>query len=255
MLESLKVILEIQELDIKMIRLIRLKKERQKELKEIEDLKKNLQSQITAKEKEIAILKEEVAEYERQIQEIKEKIKRFEGQQDQVKKMEEFNALNQEISQADRERSNVEQKLNKLAENLMEEEDALAQIQETYTTTDENSKTLEAEITESIQQINQEGRELKIQRDKLVSSADAYCMKIYERLLNNKRDRVVVPLTNRCCSGCHIVLTAQQENVIRKAEKLTFCEHCSRILFWPEGEAVEEAIQVTPKRRRRKAAL
>ena len=62
---------------------------------------------------------------------------------------------------------------------------------------------------------------------------------IYERLLRNKKDRVVVPIENRTCSGCHIVLTAQHENLVRKGENLVFCEHCSRIHYWQESEAFE----------------
>ena len=62
---------------------------------------------------------------------------------------------------------------------------------------------------------------------------------IYERLLRNKKDRVIVPIENRTCSGCHIVLTAQHENIVRKGENLVFCEHCSRIHYWQESEALE----------------
>ena len=53
MLEDLKEILDIQELDMKMIRLMRVKKERVKELQQIEDLRKELHQQTAIKETEI----------------------------------------------------------------------------------------------------------------------------------------------------------------------------------------------------------
>ena len=62
---------------------------------------------------------------------------------------------------------------------------------------------------------------------------------------------MVVPLEHRVCSGCHIVLTAQDENLVRKGERLVFCEHCSRILYLPESEMIEGEA-TAPKRRRRK---
>ncbi|MCB1149304.1 MAG: hypothetical protein KDK48_03995, partial [Chlamydiia bacterium] len=83
----------------------------------------------------------------------------------------------------------------------------------------------------------------------LVSEADPEVFAIYERLMRNKKNRVVVPIENRCCSGCHITLTAQDENLVRKGERLIFCEHCSRIHYWPESEVLEE--EAAPKRRRR----
>lgn len=249
MQENLKVILDIQEFDIKMIRLMKLKKARQNELEEIDTLKNDLSQKIERKEEEINTIRDEISSYEDNIAEVKSKIKQFEGQQDLVKKIEEFNALNQEISHADRERANLEQKLNVAADTLMAEEETLARLQEAAQSTDENSRALEGEINTNIEEINNEGSTLKIERDKLVHEADPTIMKIYEKLLNNKRDRVVVPVTNRCCSGCHIILTAQQENLVRKGERLVFCEHCSRILYWV-AEAME--AEEKPARRRRK---
>ena len=100
--------------------------------------------------------------------------------------------------------------------------------------------------------INEEGSGLKRERDGLVKDADPEALQIYERLLRNKRDRVVVPIENRTCSGCHIMLTPQHENLVRKGEKLIFCEHCSRIHYWQEREHAEDAAGA-PKRRRRRA--
>ena len=80
--------------------------------------------------------------------------------------------------------------------------------------------------------------------------ADPEMLKIYEKLLKNKRDRVVVPIENRCCSGCHILVTAQHENLVRKGEKIVFCEHCSRIHFWQE-HIVQESEEKAGRRRRK----
>lgn len=252
MLEKLNVILEIQEFDIKMIRLMKLKKTRKNELNEIDALKKNLRQKIVDKELETEEIKNEATSCEESIKEIKEKIKKYESQQDQVKKIEEFNALNQEISRADRERANLEHKLNAAADQLMAEEEILANLQTTYDSTSENSKILEEEIEANIREVNKEGVTLKEQRDHLLPKADPEILKVYEKLINNKRNRVVVAVSNRCCSGCHIALTAQQENLVRKGERIVFCEHCSRILYWAaEPEQTEEAA---PRRRRRKVA-
>ena len=132
------------------------------------------------------------------------------------------------------------------------EEDTLKSLQEGLEATSENSKMLEEEIHNNILQINEEGRALKSQRDLLVEQAEVDIFKIYERLLKNKKDRVVVPLENRCCSGCHIMLTAQHENLVRKGERLVFCEHCSRVHYWLESKALEDST-IAPKQRRRKA--
>jgi predicted nucleic acid-binding Zn-ribbon protein len=253
MLHALKIVLEIQELDMKMIRLMRLKKERMKELNHIDTLRQELRGQQSEKEGEITELNRAITTQEIKIHEIKEKIKKLEARQASVKKVDEFNAITQEMTQTERERLATEQITSDFIDKRNLEEEILNKIKESLTQSEESSVALENEIKESIRMINREGTELKVSRDLLAKTADPEIMRIYQRLLNNKKDRVVVPIENRTCSGCHITLTAQHENVVRKGERLTFCEHCSRIHYWQEAEAIEGAAAST-KRRRRKLA-
>jgi predicted nucleic acid-binding Zn-ribbon protein len=247
MLKALKEILVIQELDIKMIRLMRLKKERQNELNSIFSLRDELKVQMEAKEKEIMEIKKNVNIHEGNIAEIKEKLKKYDAQQSKIKKVDEFNALSQEISRTERERVNAEQRLSDVFDNLASQEESL----ESMNSTEESSQVFENELTASISKINDEGRKLLEVREEEVKKADSEVRPIYEKLLANKRDRVVVPIEKRTCSGCHILLTAQHENLVRKGERLVFCEHCSRILFWQESDVLEGTGVATKRRRRR----
>ena len=254
MLNALKVILEIQELDMKMIQLMHLKRQRQKELEKINLNKASLTQRVAEKEIEITEIKKLIRLAEGDHNDVLAKIKKLEAQQNAIKKVDEYNAITHEISAADRESLAKEQRLSDCYDKLTAEEDVLKSLNETLASTVENSKVLELEIHESIYQINEEGRLLKEQRDELVEHADPEVFKVYERLLNNKKDRVVVPLENRCCSGCHIMLTAQHENLVRRGERLVFCEHCSRIHYWQESKGLEDTVVATKPRRRRAKA-
>ena len=251
---SLKVILDTQEVDMKMIRLMRLKKGRLKELEHIDSLREELSKQQKDKEEEIIELNRETAAQEAKIVEIKEKIKKLETKQSSIKRVDDFNALNQEMSSSERERVATEQIASDMIDKKNLEEEILEKIKESLRLSEEGSRNLVVEIQENIQAINKEGSELKTDREALAKDADTETLKIYERLLNNKKDRVVVPIENRTCSGCHIALTAQHENVVRKGERLAFCEHCSRIHFWQESEEIAGTAIATKKRRRRTTA-
>jgi len=253
MLQNLKVILDIQEFDMKMIRLMRLKKERLKELEHIDSLRQELHQQQQEKQEEIAELSRTIGAQESKISDIKERLKKLEVKQNSVKKVDEFNALTQEMTSSERERIATEQITSDLIDKRNLEEEILGKIKESLLQSEDSSRNLENEIKESIRLINQEGSELKLSRDQIAKTADTEVLRIYERLLNNKKDRVVVPIENRTCSGCHIALTAQHENVVRKGERLTFCEHCSRIHFWQESEDLEGTVVATKRRRRRTA--
>jgi len=255
MLQSLKIVLDIQEFDMKMIRLMRLKKERMKELEHIDSLRQELMKQQTEKHAEIAELNRTISSQEIKIGEIKEKIKKLEAKQNTVKKVDEFNALTQEMTSSERERIATEAIASDLIDKRNLEEEILEKIKESLRQSEESSQNLETEIRESIRLINVEGKDLKVSRDALAQTADPEIMRIYERLLNNKKDRVVVPIENRNCSGCHIALTAQHENMVRKGERLIFCEHCSRIHYWQESEQIEGTAVATKRRRRRLAGV
>jgi len=254
MQDSLKTILSIQELDIKMVRLMRVKKERQNELFKIQALKSDIAQQVASKEEQIMAIKKDIRAGETRIKEIQTKVTKLEEQQAAVKKMDEFNALTQEMTQAGRDRSNTEQRLSDLVDKQAAEEDLLVSLKESLTQTEASSVALEKEINESIGKINEEGCALLKEREQLIPEVDETIFKIYERLLKNKRDRVVVPIEQRTCSGCHIVLTAQHENMVRKGDRLIFCEHCSRILYWQDvAPSIEGEEDAAPKRRRRRA--
>ncbi len=254
MKEALKTILEIQELDMKMLRLMRVKKERLKEIEQIEALRKELHQQMAEKENEIVDFGKQTQVFEQKIQEISAKMKKLESQQGSVKKVEEFNALTQEMTSLERERINTEQKVSDIVDKRVAGEELLNKIKESLQTSEISSTSLENEIKDSIRLINTEGSSLKAERDQLARKANPEVLQIYERLLRNKKDRVIVPIENRTCSGCHIALTAQHENIVRKGENLVFCEHCSRIHYWQPEEVAAEGAATTTKRRRRRVA-
>ena len=250
MYEGLKRLLDIQELDIKMIRLMRVKKQRQGELKQIEALRIELNEQLELKEEEIGDLDKQISGLEEKIQGLTEKYKKFESQQSSVKKVEEFNALTQEMTTVERGKVALETQTSNILDKKVAEEESLEKIKQSLSSTETNSQELEKEIKGSIDQINEEGQRLKIERDALVGNAEPETLKMYERLLRNKKDRVIVPIENRTCSGCHISLTLQHENLVRKEKAIVFCEHCSRIHYWQESEEAE-----APTRRRRRRTV
>ena len=251
--DALQSILAIQELDIKMIRLMRVKQEHQKELAKIQALKTDIRRKVEEKELEMEKLKEQIKGGEKRIQEISDQINKLENQQAAVKKMDEFNALTQEMTAANKERRTLEHQLSDLMDKQASGEDLLVSLKESLSSTENSSSAIEEEIRENIRRINEEGRSLLSQRTQLKEATEPELFSIYERLLNNKKDRVVVPIENRVCSGCHIALTPQHENLVRKQDHLVFCEHCSRILYWQELQAPSTEGTMIKRRRRRTA--
>lgn len=248
-LNDIACILEIQELDVQMIRLMLLKKKRKEEMDHLALIGGRLQKDIEAKKNELMTQKSEVRLCEADIESANEKLKMLETQQDQVKKIEEFNALAQEISQIEREKTSLTQRLNEKSEQLHTFEEELTSLEEAFHASCESADKLKNEFGETVRQINREGSQLKEQRDAKAQQVNPQILKTYQRLLDHKQSRVVVPIEERSCTGCFMMVTAQHENAVRRGNRLVFCEHCSRIHYWPQqltGPKDEK-----PKRRRR----
>ena len=140
MLDALKVILEIQELDMKMIQLMHLKRRRQKELSTINSNKSTLGQRVAEKEHEILDLKKMTRLAEGDHAEILEKMKKLESQQNSIKKVDEYNAITHEISSADRERLAKEQRLSDIYDKQTAEEEVLKNLMESHAGAVESSK-------------------------------------------------------------------------------------------------------------------
>ena len=205
MQHSLAAILTVQELDMKMLRLMRLKQERQKEMTHIGAIKADLTGQLETRRHELMEIKKEMRLLEGRNEELKERMQKLEAQQSAVKKVDEFNALTHEMSAVSKERHSIDQQLGEMSEKLTAHEEVAKTAESSLKTTQESSATLEKEIDESIREINSEGRRLAAERKEKQVAVPAEIFKIYERLFYNKKDRVVVPIENRTCSGCHIL--------------------------------------------------
>ena len=131
---------------MQMMQLSKLKKDRAEELSNLRSIKSDLDKQVSLKNKEIEELKKAIRLFEGEVSDIQVKLKKLESQQNSVKKVDEFNALTQEIATAERERSTKEQRLSDMYDKLAAEEDMLHGLKGTLESTAQSSTQLEQEI-------------------------------------------------------------------------------------------------------------
>ncbi len=61
---------------------------------------------------------------------------------------------------------------------------------------------------------------------------EASLMQQYLRLLKSRAGLAVAPASSGSCGGCHVALTPQLYNEVRRNEEILTCERCGRILYW-----------------------
>ncbi|MDD3179857.1 MAG: C4-type zinc ribbon domain-containing protein [Opitutaceae bacterium] len=57
-------------------------------------------------------------------------------------------------------------------------------------------------------------------------------LKLYDRLARKPGLPVCVPINDYRCGGCHLKVSANVEMEARKANEVTTCDQCSRVVYW-----------------------
>ncbi|MBF0254625.1 MAG: hypothetical protein HQL11_05845 [Candidatus Omnitrophica bacterium] len=158
-------------------------------------------------------------------------VKKYQAQQAQVKTNQEYSALTQEISNANADKSLIEDDVLK----LMDEGEAFRAVvtseKKALETQGEKVKAGLKELDGRFQTIEAEIKNLNGQRSQYLSSVDPEILERYELILK-KRDGVALSrLSSESCGECGVSLPPQVVNLIKIGEEILYCESCSRILY------------------------
>lgn len=234
--EHLDILVQIQELDTQILTIL----EQEKRLPHIIA---SLQSSVEDARKELAEATSSYEEINRkrrdlegQLQDVEDKIRKLKGRIPEIKTNKEYQALLKEISLAEQEKSDKEEAILLLLEDM----DVLKAVQK------EKEKELEKEekifkeekkrVEREFKDLSEKLRHLEGQKKELRRKVENKLLADYDSLFDSKRGLAVVPVQNEYCLGCHIRIPPQVYAEIRKNEKIIYCQNCQRILYWKPGK-------------------
>lgn len=161
-------------------------------------------------------------------------VKRLRVQQFETKKNDEYNALGHEITRYEKEVDDLEtQELQ-----AMEEVDAFrAKFKEAEARLGKTREVVEvdlAAIRERHQRMEEQQKEVRAERDKLVQAISEDILPLYEKLLKSKEGTAIATLHNGQCTGCNMKVIASTAIAVQSEKEITQCENCGRILALDE---------------------
>jgi predicted nucleic acid-binding Zn-ribbon protein len=161
-------------------------------------------------------------------------IKRLRVQQFETKKNEEYNALGHEITRYEKEVDEYETK----ELQAMEEVDVFrVKFQEANEQIGKVREVVEADlvaIRERHARMEEQQKEVKAERDKLVQSVSEDILPLYEKLLKSKDGTAIVTLHGGQCTGCNMKVITSTAIAVQSEKEITQCENCGRILAMDE---------------------
>jgi predicted nucleic acid-binding Zn-ribbon protein len=178
---------------------------------------------------------------------------KFESQMDQIQTQREYEALDKEIKDSGEREQDLRRDLQKEEQLLgemkvgLEKEEAMIRKQE------EEVQKEQAKIKEALHDREKQLKGLEKKEKAITPGLDEEILFKFERIIRSKLGLGIVPIDHGVCNGCHMILTAQFVNEVRKGEGIMFCPYCSRILFYQEEsegelemeEGAEEAVEET----------
>lgn len=232
MKKDIGTLLKIQEKDIKISSLKKEGKTLPEELNDIKGKVKDLENSVKDKHDEIKKLQVAHKELELDLDSKQENIKKFGIQLFQVKTNEEYKAMQKQINDLKFECGLIEDKILDKMEEIEKAHGELKEIEVALVGAKHAQEKKEKEVQAKMQDIEESVHKIQKERDELAGQVSADFLKKYELIFNNKKDIALVSMDNKACQGCHMALTPNVINEVRRGTKLIICDNCARILYY-----------------------
>lgn len=232
--EQLKKLIQLQEVDLLLDRILN---EMEQIPKEIDRLKREFeesQAALNELKKKVTELQIDRRNKELELKTKEEELKKHQSEIFSVKTNEAYTALLKEIEGGKKLKNDIEDTV--LA--VMEQEDAL--LTEEKIRKEELAKNKEEvtqqqkELENKLQRLKQNLQEVQSEQKEKIANINAEIFKRYQRIREKKDGVAVVPVADRFCGGCSIALPPQLINDVLKGEDLVACRNCLRILYLKE---------------------
>jgi predicted nucleic acid-binding Zn-ribbon protein len=169
---------------------------------------------------------------ERELEEVTDQLKKRQSRLFEIKTNQEYSAVLKEIEGLKLKVSVLEEAILVLLDQIEVELKARAEEEQRV-------RSSEAEALRDTQRKEAELRQLRgrlseLQGARKVRSknVELSLLQQYLRLLKSRAGLAVAPVRDGSCEGCHVALTPQLYNEVRRNEEILTCERCGRILYW-----------------------
>jgi len=94
-----------------------------------------------------------------------------------------------------------------------------------------NLEAVKTEVDKKLEVINKERQEVFMKKEKLISGMNQKGLTFYQKIRRWAKNTTVVTVEEQACMGCHMTISDKIYADVIKAEDITTCPHCGRILY------------------------
>ncbi len=233
LVEQLKSLEHLQELDLKIDALKKDKNSLPSNLKLIDDSLQKLDSSLSTK-KNLAIEAEKVSRQTQAALELnRDRLSRSTSKLEAVQNTQEFQAASKEIDQLKKLNVTLEEQLKKSDADLEVLKKSLAGIESEMKGLQDQRNAQETELLGQDDQFTSEIDHLLKERAKYSGSVETRTLAQYDRVRGARGGVGIVPTVSGRCKGCNMMVPPQLYNEVQRGSTLHSCPSCHRLLYVP----------------------
>lgn len=228
--KRLKMLEELQEIDLAIDGLTNGCKALLAELAEMEQILTSANEELAGLENQVSALEKEKVEFENNHALEMENINRSEAHMKEIKTNKEYQAVGREIAAARKQTSELEeQALQKLT--LIDEINlVIVSKKETLAELQKNSEVRCSEKQAELKKLQKNIDTDTARRESITKELPAGLVKRYGSLRLQRRGYAIAIARDGYCLGCNMNLPPQMYNSLFGSDEVTSCPHCQRIL-------------------------
>jgi uncharacterized protein len=168
-----------------------------------------------------------------QVASAEQQILRYRNQQLQVKKNEEYQALTHEIETTQGKIGGLEEQGIEVLFAIDEEKKRVVEIEKDFQSIIDGLQKKITDLRERDRACRQELDGAKKAVEEARGKVDPRFLTGYDRQKKSVRPPIVAPVLEKTCQGCHLKISGEVETSLRDLTKVTTCDSCGRILYFP----------------------
>jgi len=169
---------------------------------------------------------------ERELEEVTDQLKKRQSRLFEVKTNQEYSAVLKEIEGLKHKVSVLEEAILVLLDQIEVELKARAEEEQRVRSSEAEALRDTQRKEAELRQLRGRLTELQGARKSRSNNVESSLLQQYLRLLKSRAGLAVAPARDGSCEGCHVALTPQLYNEVRRNEEILTCERCGRILYW-----------------------
>ncbi|MEO0075639.1 MAG: C4-type zinc ribbon domain-containing protein [candidate division WOR-3 bacterium] len=236
MLELLKNLFKLQQIDNELSILERKKQEIPKKIEGLQLLTENKKNELNTLQQNIVELKKKYKLLEVDLKEAEDKINNYSMQLYSAKTNEQYKAFLKEIENQKKEKNSIEDKMIDIMEQIEIYEKEIKKLNNELIEIEQDTQNKINLIKNDQKNVLKAINDRIKQREFLCQQIGQETVSIYEKIRKGKNGIAVVKIDDVRCQGCLNPLPPQKILEIMKNERIHFCEYCGRITIAPNIE-------------------